>query len=243
MIGTNPFFKKMKDETCAVDISPAYFMDKDAIDLIRKYGADVRVILGVRRPTDWIYSMYGHYGDMFIVPDFRRFIDGCTLRREGKDYDLEFRNQKIKNTIERYQETFKDNLFIYDFSLLELNPLFLLNELEKFMGLPLHFSVENIISKKVHARGSDSGKSITRVLNTIPGLSTLLSRILPTSVLIAVRRRFEVNSGKSPNLSPRKTVDMFLTDEDRKYAASILNEDEAYYLRLFTNGPILQGRG
>lgn len=233
------FFKNMSKEKCAVDISPAYFMDTDSIKKIMAYGPNIRVILGIRRPLDWIYSMYGHYGDIFNVPPFVEFLDGCTVNREGKDYILEFRNKKIERTIEMYKESFGDRLFLYDFDILEDNPLLLMQGLEEFMGLSHFYDSENIIKSKVHARGADSGKRISSALNTVPGLANLISKIVPRSILMRIRRKIEIEQSEKKNKSRRNTSDISLTKEEREYAASVLQTDEVYYNDLFKNGPLI----
>lgn len=234
------FFKSMTQEKCAVDISPAYFMDWDAPGRITDYGPRVRVILGIRDPLDWIYSMYGHYGDLFSVPAFREFLDGCTLQREGKEYRLEFGPRRIIETVENYRDIFGSRLLLFDFSLLTSQPITLLQEIEQFMGLSPYYSAENISPKKIHARGADSGRNISRVLNHVPGLATTISRWLPKKLLLTVRRKFETaNSRKKPS-AVRATADTYLTDEERHYAEDFFNADLDYYNTLFSRNGVIR---
>lgn len=235
------FYRRAGHATCAVDVCPAYFLDDGAVDRIAGFSPDVRVVLGVRRPSDWILSLYGHYGDLYGVPPFRDFLEGYTIHREGKTYRIGFREQVISRTIARYREVFRDRLLIYDFRVLAEDPLRLLGMLESFMGVSPFFNERNRIRGKLHARGADGGVLLTRALNAVPGLATLASRVVPPRVLMAVRRRLETAPPACMRRVPRRTADRDLTDGDRAYAAGILRGDDAYYDDLFKDGPFVRG--
>ena len=78
------FFKGINPDQISFDISGMYFIDSRFIERILKFNPTAKVILGVRDPITWIFSLYEQYTQNFKVPPFSKFLDGCSIKREGK---------------------------------------------------------------------------------------------------------------------------------------------------------------
>lgn len=52
-------YKNRKSQQLCFDASPPYFLDESAAERIKSFDPNTRVILGFRKPSDWIVSVYG----------------------------------------------------------------------------------------------------------------------------------------------------------------------------------------
>ncbi len=111
------FFKPVSDDQVIVDFCGFYFSDREAIKRILEFENDVKIIIGVRKPVDWIISfyeqLYYQYDDSGF-PDFNTFLDGVSLDREGNNIIIDYNNSEITKSIKRYKSEFNDNLLLYN---------------------------------------------------------------------------------------------------------------------------------
>ena len=234
------FYSGMKSEKIALDICGVYFMDPEAISRMRAFNPEMKVILGIRQPLDWVYSMYGHYASHFDIPPFREFLQGCTIHREGEHYRLEFAGGKIERTVKDYAAAFGDNLLVYDFGMLEDNALSLLRRIETFLGIAPYYNEENFTNAKINVRGTGGNRNILMYsVNRIPGLATFISKAVPKDLIMKMRRRIEVSKPKETK--PPETADARLTEEDREHARQVLEQDTRFVADLFKSSPFLTG--
>ena len=83
------FFKGIKPEQIAVDVTPGYFLYSETAARIRESLHDVKVLLGIRRPSDFVISLY--YQEKRRrqeMPPFREFCQKKWLKKGEifKDY-------------------------------------------------------------------------------------------------------------------------------------------------------------
>ncbi|MCA8944183.1 MAG: sulfotransferase, partial [Planctomycetes bacterium] len=224
------FYRNMRDDQVAVDICGLYFMDDAAIDRIVEFNPDAKVIVTVREPMQWIYSIYEHYKTIFEVPPIQDFVQGCTWTRDGNAIPLEFADGKIRRTIERMQDKLGDNLLVLDFKLLKSDPLRLLRAVEAFCGVEHWFSEDNFSTARVNSRDKGSAKLIMRIWR-IPGVP-LLTRLLPRGIVMSVRRFLEAERGSKSAGKP-KTEGPEYSEAQRATVEKLLAEDQAWVTGLF----------
>ena len=76
------FFADKQNHHIGIDICGVYFTDDLTINRIIKLKDNIKIILCVRDPYDWIYSFYEQYSTNFKMPIFNEFITaGCEIER------------------------------------------------------------------------------------------------------------------------------------------------------------------
>jgi len=231
------FFAGLREDQVAFDICGLYFIDPLALDRMRAFHADGRVILGLRKPSEWFFSLYEHYAGIFDVPAPLEFLEGCHIEREGKQIELAFPRGFVRDEVHRYAEAFGDRLLIYDFALLEEDPLALLRAIESFCGVAPHFSAGNFSEARINARGQRRPSWLGRWLQK-PGVANAVSRVLPRPLLLRLRRGVElafVRNLDAPKATP--SVDAATLARVREHFA----EDDAAVAALFDRERILRG--
>lgn len=226
-------YNGLKPHQLALDICGLYFLNSTALERIRDFNPRARIIIGVRDPLDWIFSLYAQYKNNFEVPPFAQFLQGCTIRREGVEIQLSFERGAIKAALQAYRQAFGESLLLYHFPLLGNDALTLLQAIESFAGLPAHFQPGNFTDRKVNARGQKRSTLVYRFL-LIPGMANLISRIIPRPLLFAMRRRVETSSGNHGSATPSDPIPEELEMVRQQFA-----EDQRFVEELFARKPIL----
>jgi len=229
------FYEDANKNQVTVDICGIYFTDDKAIERIKSECHQAKIILCVRRPTDWIYSFYEQYDGGFEMPSFSEFLDGCSIQREGHEIKLDFRNEKISSTIMSYAESFGDNILIYDFSLFKRDPLFVLNQIENFIGISNYFNEETFDNKKINARGRKRSAIFEKTLQ-VKGVVALILKLFPRNLVLALRRKWEESAAKG-----EKGQTMVFSEDDMKKAQKVLENDENFYNSLFSSEQLFTG--
>lgn len=232
------FYRPMRDDQMAVDICGLYFMDEAAIDRILEFNPDAKVLVTVREPLKWIYSIYEHYKTIFEVPEIDEFVRGCTWTRDGHAIPLEFANGKIRRTLEMMQSKLGDNFLALDFNLLKTDPLRLLRSVESFCGVDAWFDEDNFSTAKVNSRATGSAKLIMRIWK-IPGVP-FLTRIMPRGIVMSVRRFLEAERGSKTKAKPADDGPKY-TDAQRATIEQLLADDQQYVTELFATHPVYRG--
>ncbi|RMH69099.1 MAG: hypothetical protein D6675_13850 [Gemmatimonadetes bacterium] len=236
------FFTDMRDNQMAIDICGNYFMDPRAIDRILDFNPDSKIILGIRKPTEWIFSLYEQYDGNFVVPPFQEFLNGCTVEREGKQVIFNFDDGKIRNTISRFRDEFGSNLFLYDFSILGTHSLALLQALERFIGVPPYFEEGNYTNKKINARGRRRIEWFDRLLQK-RGVVDALIKTMPAPVLRVVRNWFDYLGSTQTSTAPKPPTEDKYSERDYQRVAEMFHSDDRYVDELFQNSPVILGDG
>ena len=229
------FYADASDKQITVDICGVYFTDDESLERIKTECDHPKIILCMRRPTEWIYSFFEQYDGGFDMPSFSVFLDGCSIQREGHEIRLDFTKDKISRTISRYAEEFGDDIMIYDFALFKKDPLYVLNQIESFIGVPTYFSQETFENKKINARGRKRSGLVERALQ-VKGVVDTILKLFPRKVILALRKKWEEGAAKNV-----KGQTMVFSDEDKEKANRVLMNDEKYYEDMFSSRQLMTG--
>ncbi len=233
------FYKDKGEQPVALDICGLYFMDENSCNRIKSFNPDAKVILGLRDPAEWIFSLYEHYQTLFEMPDFFGFIDGCTVQREGEPSHLHFEPGFVERAAARFGEAFGDNLMLYDFGILKRDALVLLQRIEAFAGLSPHFNEGNFTNAKINARGRKGSALVDHLLHK-RGVANFISAVLPRRLLLSLRSYLDVASVKHLQKAPGRGRQRPAEHVD--LASTRFAGDAAFLQRLFSDSPFVEGR-
>lgn len=234
------FYKKMKSQQTGVDISPVCFLHPDSTYRIKNFNPDIKVILGIRLPSDWILSMYSQISSFeWKPPSFQVFVEkGDWIRIvEGKKIYVDFSNEFIIRTIEQYKETFNNNLLLYQYEFFQKAPLSVIRSIEDFIDLPPYFNENNFENTIVNAGNRRNIKIISYLL-TQKGVVPALKLLFPEHILQLSKNFFDKKVGKK--LDGKSKI---YTPENIELAKKILFKEDAYVTELFSKHKIQCGDG
>lgn len=216
------------------DIEPGYFLDPEVPHLLGQDNENVKVILGVRDPVSWVISLHAHFqrlGD--AVPPLCEFAArGWDRTQDGGILPYRFEADHLASLVQGWQNTFGDDLLIFDYRAFAQDRLHVLQAMESFLGLPPFFVDGNFDDLCIN---TSQGR-------TLPGMAQLsragggpeqVSRLLPRPVLNRLR------SLADQWLSPASTAVVEPTPE----LITTLASSQAWYESLFADGPLLLGHG
>lgn len=231
-------FPKAKSPTLLVDISPLYFYDAEAIPRMLKFNPEIRVIVGVRNPVSLVVSQFGQFSSYSNHPiDFWSHLKEHTISVGDINLRLKLDSGLFSTNLAKYILEFKDNLMLFDFSALQKNPLSVLTEMEKFLGLKPYFTNENIDQRVYNASGRKANRLLIKLAKFTPFID-LIARVLPYKATHGLRTAFDV-------LLSRFGGDrqMFDTPVDKieNELAIIFKNDIDFFKRIFEGKPTCLG--
>jgi hypothetical protein len=227
----------MNEGDIALDVCGLYFAEHEkAIPRISALDVEARIILTIRDPARWIFSIYEHYETAWDTPPFREFVAGCVWPRDGREIHLKFGNGRIRESVMAFARAFGERLLICDFKLLSQDPLGLFQRVEHFAGVRSFFNDENVERRKYNER-LNSGSQVVKRLARVPGFRAA-ARLVPDSVRAPVRRLLERGSdGRKVSQSQKE-----YSDADLQWVEEIMSPDVAFYGKLFEKDSILTGK-
>ncbi|MBU1417919.1 MAG: sulfotransferase domain-containing protein [Proteobacteria bacterium] len=229
------FYKEKKREQKTLDICGVYFSTPESLERIYQYNPDIKIVLSIRNPFEWIYSYYEQYSGTFDVPPFKEFLQGCSVEREGETQHIDFSNQIISKTIGNYLKLFKGNVLIYDFSYFEEDPLAVLNKIETFLGVSNYFNETNFQNHKINARGRKRVSWFAKLLH-VKGVVDLILKLFPRRLILAIREKLEQNAVKNLNVKQVKAKEY--SSEEKALVQEIFQADHDYIRQLFEDARI-----
>ncbi|MEM9024040.1 MAG: sulfotransferase domain-containing protein, partial [Bacteroidota bacterium] len=117
-------FEGIQHDQLGMDVTPAYSLDPVSIERIKDYDPDIKVIMGIRKPSKLVCSFYDQVNShSYQVEDFTDFMHHHDWKISGKIIPLPFSEGWIGQCIRQWQEAFGDQLLLYDFELLGKQPL------------------------------------------------------------------------------------------------------------------------
>ncbi|WP_419770591.1 MAG: sulfotransferase domain-containing protein [Candidatus Marinarcus sp.] len=231
------FFNDKKENEIAIDICGVYFTDNEALDRLKSFEDNPKIILCIRNPYEWIYSFYEQYSNGFNMPSFEKFITkGCTIDREGEKVHIDFRNEKVSKTIEAYMQTFKGRILIYDFAFFEKEPLTVLKAIENFLEVENWFNDNNFNNSKINASGRKGSKLFDRMLQ-IKGVVALILKLFPKSLILKLREKRELKEAKGVQKVILKDK---YSDKEQNLVKSLFENDHKYISELFKQKSIIE---
>jgi hypothetical protein len=145
-------FQEMLPQQVGFDISPSYFLVPSTVDRIREFDRHIRVVLAVRDPAEFASSLYCQLRNAsWRMPPFESFIEHYVGKLGPARVDLALRENVVPGRLEQYRKAFGENLLLYSYALFKRNPLFVLQAIESFVGVPRHFNEETFENVVINA--------------------------------------------------------------------------------------------
>jgi len=174
-----------------LDISPAYYLSDDALRRIQSAGH--KVILLVREKSEWVESLRKQLRKQGLVEEsgiYRIHIGhGDHLSFDSNKYDQQSRLDFVRRLF--------DNILIVEYKDVDRDPVALLGNIERFLGLESYFSEGNIIRVRVNS-GDARISSLYLSLLRLP-YSDFLARValavFSRRIIHWARRRFVYGYG------------------------------------------------
>lgn len=234
------FYRSQPDGTVPFDICGHYFTNEEALDRIMEFTRRQRVILAVRDPVDWAFSLYEHYSRIYDTPPLQDFFAGTPIAREGREIAFNLGPGSIRRRLETFQEKLGPDLLLYDFDEFGRNPLAVLKAIESFAGLSDWFAPGLFDNARINARNARRIGVLDKVLR-LPGAPTLISRVMPQRVLRRIRSWVDLASARRVNSSSQTVASSEHDPGDRQFVERLFEEDRAFVRELFADEPIRQG--
>jgi hypothetical protein len=233
------FFKDFSDQKIGFDISPMYFLDENTPDRLLKFNKDIRVILIIREPVEWIFSLYFQMQKKtFKTLDFEDFMKSHNYKKDGKVLNISFTSDCIKNTIQRYCEFFGPQLLLCDYKVLNQDPVSLLNSIEKFVSVSQFFNQDNFENVLINT-SSDKTSKIMNILMQQKFFADYVIKFFPKKLILSVR--YKVQASKKDQKSIENSA--LLREKYEETAKDIFEPDHQYVSQLFANSSFIIGNG
>lgn len=220
------------------DISPAYFLDLNSIDRIKKFSPDAKIIMGVRSPIDYVVSYYNQLHKFIInPPKFKDFVDGKFTYKIGtREFTPSFFNDSIYDAIAAFCSEFGDKLLIFTYEQLDNDPLVLMKKVEKFLGINPYFNSDNLINIKINA----SDRKENRVIGAIAANEMVikLASFIPAPFIAKLRKMVSVTNANNREEGNK----VLISEEDMEYAKAGLVSQSDKIADLITE-PFMLGNG
>ena len=232
------WYRDMACDQIGGDVSPGYFLQSQAIERIRAYGPNVKVILAVRDPAEWAVSLYDHVQTFdWRVPHFTEFIDGYAFKIAHTRFPVRIAGGFVAEMIEEYRAAFGDHILLFNFELLRRNPLFVLRCITKFLGLPPHFHDGNYDNLTINAGRRPNLKLLTTIL-TDERFRSFVEALVPQALIQRTRNWTAVVGGKLAAQKPQN-----IDPETARIARDAFAADSEVVSALFAESKMQLGCG
>ena len=183
-------YNEMYQNQIGCDVSPLYFLDKLTINRIRKNYKDIKIILAIREPIEFTVSLYNNLKTwIWNMPPFEEFIESFRLKK-GVDYIyFQLKKDSIVSILNKFRETFDDNLLFYSFDLFKRKPLFVLQSIETYIGIQNYFNEKNFDDSIINPTKSKNIKLISHLSDNEAFIS-FLNKALPPKFFNYTRQVF-----------------------------------------------------
>lgn len=233
-------YKDMPAAKVAGDISPPCFLDEHAIARIKQFGAQVKVILVVRNPAEWAVSFYHQFKSIhYDVPDFESYLkQGYSSKIGDKYLTVHFLGNWISERIKAFQYAFGDNILIYDFTWFKMNPLLILQHIERFLGVSAYFTETNFDNLRINESKRRNLRFLSWLLSREWFIS-FIARLFPKSLIRNLRSAFDRLSAKTSGESSKQNSH---DEQEIALAMDYLAEEVKRVECLFQSAPVLIGK-
>jgi len=231
-------YKDMKSGQIGADVSPSYFVDQGFIKKVKAFNPTIKIILGVRIPSEVSLSLYNQFqSHTYGVPSFKEYLSGYAWYIGGKKIHVSLKNNFVTRRIEEYKKAFGDNLLLFDFNLFQSDPLKILQAIESFLGLPPYFNESTFENIVINAGKRKNLKIVSYILGR-ESIISALGMLFPRRLVVAMRRRFEEASK-----SKKEEVPLVYDPADRELARNFFADDDRVVREMFSKAGILLGTG
>jgi hypothetical protein len=181
----------------AGESSTWYLCSGMAAKEIREFSPEAKIIISLRNPVDWLYSLHSHmvYAAYEDVRNFGQAIDLGKERARGKNIpDNAFPRMGViyrdlvryAEQVERFQKSFgSENVLVNIFDELKSDPEKLLDQTLEFLDLPTDFPAKSQVldgtKRKRNANHTHRSKRLHRWIKSPPRRS-ILQGVIPSPV-------------------------------------------------------------
>jgi len=231
------FFRNAGNGRSCFDISPGYFLSKEAAGRMKDSGLVRKVVLGVRRPVDFVLSLYLHIGDMgFNRPPLKDFIRSYRAKDGDREMSFSLSGDAILRSIREYQFIFNNDIMLYDFEHFRNDRLSVLREIESFTGLRPYFNKDNFADRCINSASRRRSRLLDRILAR-EKTRDIICGMFPGSFLKKLRNMADIFN------SPEKAADIrgFYAEDDVAMAEEMLSGQDDEIKKLFNGRGIIRG--
>lgn len=232
------FYDQMQPDQIGGDVAPSYILCPEAIQRIKQFRDDVKVIIAVRNPAEMILSMYAQYQTIYYgMPSFEEFTGSYFLKKGSARIHLELTRNSLVSMLEQYCQAFGDNLLIYSFSLFKRDPLLILQSIESFLGIPHYFQSNTFDHRVINSVRRHNIKLVSYLLSR-ESLISLINFMVPGRSIRYFRGMFDKASKEKTGQLPAS-----YTPENIQLAKAIFAQDSAAVTELFCESEMQLGSG
>ena len=232
-------YADMAPHQIGADINPMYYLDALTVDRLLAFDPEVRIVLGVREPVDFVCSLYGnmqaHGLEVPPITDMVQGYDWPVTPHTSLPFTLA--NGFMRRRIGELQARFGARLLMYDFRYFDRSPLPVLQAIEAFLGLSPWFTDGNLDKVRINATGRRNPIGLNALLANQRVLD-LLYACLPRPMIRYARTQYERISAR-PAAPGRQAGDETLTAIERGTLERVFAEDLEFYRALFARTPIV----
>ncbi|MBN1253424.1 MAG: sulfotransferase domain-containing protein [Bacteroidales bacterium] len=218
-------YKDIDNQKVAFDISPTYFIFPEVYQTIYEFNPDAKVILVIREPAQWVYSLYKQQmlGSLSKL-SFKEFLERGAIVgfSSKKPKNIKFYDGMIEDSVEKAKKAFGKNLLIYDFEEFNKNPLKFLNLVEDFCGIENYFNKNNFTNHKINSGDRQTSKLINSITKQ-KWFIDLITSVLPKKLISSVRNYYDYLGSKRI----KKTSE--LIEIDIEFIRTFFKKDILFY--------------
>jgi hypothetical protein len=182
---------KDPSRTFKIDISPLYYLDREAlVEIARRHD---KVIFLEREPVSWLASMRKQIAKYSNEAD-EMASTGLFRIPVAKHRDVMFNANAYdqKRYVAEIEATFGEKLHKVRFSDIEESPVALLNSIERFLGIRTYFNATNVVTEKINAGDKTFSKFYVLLMRSqvLDVAIPIALAVLPKRLIHWLRARF-----------------------------------------------------
>ena len=230
-------FDEMSADQIGLDTDTLSFLNSESYDRFRSDYRNQKVILVVRTPSSWAFSLYKQISSFTqSMPTFERYVkDGYNLVEDATDVPFHFESGMVADKIAQISRDFKGNLLILNYDLLKKDALLFMKTIESFLGVDSFFNNENIITQKINSSDRNSNKFISSLLRK-KWLIFILQNFIPRKLVMKIRYVYDSLSVKKT--LPKQQIET-KNNPELNFAKEYYASDEVFVQKLFAKSDIL----
>ena len=233
------FFHDMLEDQLGFDISPMYFLEPKAAERIKNFNPDVKVILMIREPVGWIFSLHQHMQKKsYKTLEFEKFLHSFSYKKDGKILNCSFGSNSVKNYLDHYRNVFGDNLLLCDYRVMNQGCVNLLNSIEKFISVSQFFTENNFENVIINA-SSDKSSKIMNILMQQKFFADMVTNFFPKKLILSIRYKMQSSNKISKEAKDRNPI----KDKYINIVKDLYVPDIDYINRLFDKSSFVLGTG
>jgi hypothetical protein len=230
------FYAGLKPGQVGIDASTEYFVNPLAPDRMIAFDQQLRAILVVRDPVDWVISLYSRIRHVSGTGPFEEFVEGFDYSRGGGVLQVKMGSGFVSRQIDLFRQTFRRNILLIDFRLIAADPLGVLTAIEQFIAVPAYFAASGVPALRLNSRTERSMGPAEWLMSREPLLG-ILGSIVPSRVLAGLWQCYERGMATTEDDKPAESP------SQRALAERIFGEDRRLVGQIFANAPIVLGDG